>query len=81
MYYSRTGVVKLFLEKKVDVTQVTESLDSLLHAAVFGNKPEIMRLLLEAGCNVNHVNKRRELPLYTAIDHRAQIEVSLLSIC
>ena len=42
-------VVKLLLERKADVNQVTYSSDCLLHGAVFGNNPEIMRLLLQAG--------------------------------
>ena len=44
-----SGLVELLLNQNVNVDTVTESLDTPLHAAVFGNKPEIMDSFIQAG--------------------------------
>ena len=43
------GLVELLLNQNVNVVTVTESRDTPLHAAVFGNRPEIMNSLIRAG--------------------------------
>ena len=56
-------IVELLLNQNVKLDLVTEYGDTALHGAVFGNKPEIMQMLIQAGeCSQHHnmmANKNR----------------------
>lgn len=69
-------IVRRLLECGADVSRITNTADTMLHGAVFGNKPEITEMLIKAGCDVNEVNSKNQLPLYTAVDHRAENELA-----
>jgi len=70
-----SDIVRRLLDCGADVSRVTNTADTMLHGSVYGNKPEITEMLIKAGCDVNAVNSKNELPLYTAVDHRAENEV------
>ena len=44
-----TDIVKLLLEAKANIDVQTETGDFPLHGAVFGNKPQVIEMLLKAG--------------------------------
>ena len=47
MYFA--VIVELLLNQNVELNLVTEYGDTALHGAIFGNKSEIMEMLIEAG--------------------------------
>ena len=56
-------------DKDVDMKQISKSGNGLLHAAVNTGDPSIVRLLLDAGADVNQTNMECEgvTPLHLAI--------------
>ena len=57
------------MDKDVDMKQVSKSGNGLLHAAVNTGSTDIVRLLLEAGADVNQKNVECDdvMPLHLAI--------------
>jgi len=59
-------IVKLLIDKGADVNATDDGQYSSLHLAVLNSNFEIARALLEAKCNVNHINVDKFTPLHTA---------------
>ena len=68
----------MLLERGVNVNVSTECGDTALHWAMFSRKPknvDLVRAMIQRGGNVNAKNRRKELPLYAAVNLRAHIQV------
>ena len=63
------NVFKIQTNKDVDINQTSKSGNGLLHAAVNTGDPSIVKLLLEAGVDVNQKNFECDgvMPLHLAI--------------
>ena len=71
-------IAKMLLEKGVNVNVSTEYGDTALHWAMFSRKSknvDLVHLMIAKGGNVNALNRKKELPLYAAINLRAPIQV------
>ncbi|CAH1795379.1 unnamed protein product, partial [Owenia fusiformis] len=63
------------LSKGALPTAVTNLGETMLHGAVLGHKLDVLNTFLDLGVDVNQVNKRNELPIYTAVLMRAKIDM------
>ncbi|XP_076074793.1 ankyrin repeat and SOCS box protein 16-like isoform X1 [Mytilus galloprovincialis] len=70
-------LTELFLQKNADVTKCTTTGDTALHAACSSIKsnPEIVEMLVKAGCRVNDPNNNGEIPLFSALFNRADMRI------
>ena len=73
-YYGQYEVAEFFLQRGHDPRQLSEcpddtgQRDTPLHCAVFGNKPSVLPLLVEAGVPVNCLaHPGRQTPIYNAV--------------
>ena len=57
------SAVRMLIEAGADVKQITESGDSVLHAAAAANEPATIELLASRGANLNAKNKAGQTPL------------------
>ena len=68
-------MVKLLLDKGVDVKAKTVSGWPPLHSAVAGGRPEVISLFVDKGADINAKTKSGETPIQTArVDNRHKIE-------
>ena len=68
-------LTEYLLSRDVDLTVKTDSGDTILHGAVHGNKPKIVKMLIDAGCLLDEKNNAGEHALLTAVIYRADFEV------
>ena len=68
--------VRLMLENDVDVKAADNLGDTALHGAARIKSAEIVQLLVDAGAEINVVNKRGQTPLFTA-EHYWPIGIAL----
>jgi ankyrin repeat protein len=61
---------KLFIERGADVKKKDEDGDTALHLACFLGRPEVVAILLEAGCDVNSLGNANQIPLMYACQNR-----------
>ena len=73
----RSAVERLLAENRARLNETDPNGSTLLHhAAAFGSL-ETMRVLLEAGAEVNAANRRRSTPLHWAIADEAKVRLLL----
>lgn len=68
-YHGRTDVVRLLLDRGIDVNATSSDGQTALMAASRGCKPETAALLIERGANVNAATKNLATALIYACDH------------
>lgn len=73
-----TASIRHLISHDANIDVKDESGDTALHHAVRTEKVDIVKLLLEAGADVNAVNTLQQSPLHLAIHHsKKQINTSL----
>ncbi|KAE9371781.1 ankyrin [Stipitochalara longipes BDJ] len=79
-YYDKADVVEALLKynPKLEFTPPVGSNWTALSAASSNGHPEVVRLLLEAGANVNHKSKLGEMPLQYAVSNGREDIVDII---
>lgn len=84
IFFNRVAIACLLITNDADVQIRDSDGNTYLHSAAYFGSYEIARILIQAGINIESVNKYKETPLYTAVkqlgDTRRTIDVVELLI-
>lgn len=78
--YSDVQFIKGLVESSIDIANLEVNDNPILNMACVGGNLEIIRMLVERGCNINATNEHLSSPLYVAhVNNRVEIEEYLIS--
>ena len=79
LIYNMIGLIEYFIKNKVRfINEVDNSGNTYLHKAVRSNKPQIVRLMIEHGFDINARNNHGFTPLHYAVRIGTEIILKML---